>query len=81
MSGDDDRPGVAPIWGIVFVLVFAMLVLVIVAVLWLAASMINWDVVLRFTAPTAFEIRPVEEILEKGVAMPPLPFPEKQGPT
>ncbi|QRZ15576.1 hypothetical protein JWJ88_14685 [Paracoccus methylovorus] len=66
MSGDDDRPGVAPIWGIVFALMFAMLVLVIVASLWLAASMIDWDAVLRFIAPTAFETRPIEDILEGG---------------
>lgn len=66
MSGDDDRPGVAPIWGIMFALMLGMLVLVIVAASWIAASMIDWTAVLRFIAPTAFETRPIEEILEGG---------------
>ena len=66
MSGDDDRPGVAPIWGIMFALMLGMFVLGIVAAIWIAASMIDWTAVLRFIAPTAFKTRSIEEILEGG---------------
>lgn len=66
MSGDDDRPGVASIWGIMFALMLIMFALIIGALVWLAASMIDWTAVLRFIAPTAFEIRPIEDILEGG---------------
>lgn len=66
MSGDDDRPGVAPIWGIMFALMLIMFALIIGALVWLAASMIDWTAVLRFIAPTAFETRPIEDILEGG---------------
>lgn len=66
MSGEDNRPGVAPIWGIMFALMLIMFALIIGALVWLVASMIDWTAVLRFIAPTAFETRPVEEILERG---------------
>ncbi len=66
MSGDDDRPGVAPIWGIVFALTLIMLAMLIGLLLWMLISVINWEAVLRFIAPTAFETRSIEEILEGG---------------
>ncbi|WP_374635331.1 hypothetical protein [Paracoccus sp. (in: a-proteobacteria)] len=66
MSGGDDRPGVAPIWGITFALMLGMFLLVIVAAVWIAASVIDWNAVLHFIAPTAFETRPIEEILAGG---------------
>ena len=66
MSGDDDRPGVAPIWGIIFAFMLVMLSMLIGLLLWIAASAINWEAVLRFIAPTAFETRSIEEILEGG---------------
>lgn len=66
MSGEDNRPGMAPIWGVVFALMLIMFVLLIAALVWLVASMIDWTAVLRFIAPTAFETLPVEEILERG---------------
>lgn len=66
MSGDDDRPGVAPIWGIFFALTLIMLAMLIGLLLWMLISVINWEAVLRFIAPTAFETRSIEEILEGG---------------
>lgn len=66
MSGDDDSPGVAPIWGIVFALTLIMLAMLIGLLLWMLISVINWEAVLRFIAPTAFETRSIEEILEGG---------------
>lgn len=66
MSGGDDKPGVAPIWGIVFALSLIVLAVLIGLLLWTVISAINWDAVLRFIAPTAFDLRPIEEILEGG---------------
>lgn len=66
MSGSDDRPGVAPIWGIVFAHALVMLAMLIGLMLWAVISAIDWEVALRFIAPTAFETRAVEEILEGG---------------
>lgn len=62
MSGGDDRPGVAPIWGIFFALALIMFAMLIGLLIWA----IDWEAVLRFIAPTAFETRPIEEILEGG---------------
>ena len=64
MSGGDDKPGVAPIWGIVFALSLIMLTVLVGLLLWTMISAIDWDAVLRFIAPTAFDPRPIEEILE-----------------
>ena len=66
MSGDDNRPRVAPIWGIVFALALIMLAILIGLLIWAVFSAIDWNAVLRFIAPTAFEIRAIEEILEGG---------------
>lgn len=66
MSGGDDKPRVAPIWGIVFALALIMLATLIGLMLWAVISAIDWDAVLRFIAPTAFETRAIEEILEGG---------------
>ncbi len=66
MSGDDDRPRVAPIWGIVFALALSTLAMLSGLLIWALISAIDWDAVLRFIAPTAFETRAIEEILEGG---------------
>lgn len=66
MSGDDKRPRVAPIWGIVFALALIMLAILIGLLIWAVFSAIDWNAVLRFIAPTAFETRAIEEILEGG---------------
>ena len=66
MSGGDDRPGVAPIWGIVLALALVMFAILIGLLIWAAISAIDWEAVLRFIAPTAFETRAIEEILEGG---------------
>ena len=66
MSGGDDRPGVAPIWGIFFALALIMFAMLIGLLIWAVISAIGWEAVLRFIAPTAFETRPIEEILEGG---------------
>lgn len=66
MSGDGNESGVAPIWGIVFALMLIMFALLISALVWAAWAAIDWTAVLRFVAPTAFETRPIEEILEGG---------------
>lgn len=66
MSGGDDKPGIAPIWGIIFALALIMLAMLIGLLLWTVISAINWDAVLRFIAPTAFETRAIDEILEGG---------------
>lgn len=66
MSGgnDDERRPIA--WAIVFALMLVMLALLICALIWAAIGMIDWTEVLRFIAPTTFETRPIEEILEGG---------------
>ncbi len=66
MSGGDDKPGVPPIWGIVFTLALITLAMLVGLLIWALISAINWDAVLRFIAPTAFETRPIEDILEGG---------------
>jgi len=66
MSGGDNRPGVAPIWGIVFALALITLAMLLGLLIWALISAITWDAVLRFIAPTAFETRAIEEILEGG---------------
>lgn len=66
MSGEDNRPGMAPIWGVILALMLIMFVLLITALVWEAVAAIEWQAVLRFIAPTAFETRSVEEILERG---------------
>jgi len=42
---------------------FAMLIGLLI---WAVISAIDWEAVLRFIAPTAFETRAIEEILERG---------------
>ncbi|MDR0809723.1 MAG: hypothetical protein LBE86_11470 [Gemmobacter sp.] len=66
MSGGGDRPGVARIWGIVFALSLIMLALLIGMLIWTVLAAIDWTAVLRLIAPTAFETRPIEEILDGG---------------
>lgn len=66
MSVNGNGPGVAPIWGVVVALMLIMFVLLIAALVWAAVAAIEWQAVLRFIAPTAFETRPVEKILERG---------------
>ena len=67
MSGgnDDGRRPVA--WAIVFAFALGMLVLLAGLLIWALVATVDWDVVLRFIAPTAFETRPVEEIVEGGL--------------
>ncbi|MFC7705770.1 hypothetical protein ACFQXB_16400 [Plastorhodobacter daqingensis] len=60
----------ALIWGIVFALALALALIMLAMLIGLLfsamISAINWDAVLRFIAPTAFETRAIEEILEGG---------------
>ncbi len=66
MSGgsDDGRRPIA--WAIVFALMLIMLVLLAGLLIWALVAAVDWEAVLRFIAPTAFETRPIEEILEGG---------------
>ncbi|ARJ68689.1 hypothetical protein [Paracoccus contaminans] len=66
MSGgsDDRRRPVA--WAIVFALMLIMLVLLAGLLIWALVAAVDWEAVLRFIAPTAFETRSIEEILEGG---------------
>ncbi|SIR09262.1 hypothetical protein SAMN05421641_12438 [Paracoccus thiocyanatus] len=66
MRGDRDRPGLAPLWSIIFALMLIIASLLIGALVWIALMRIDWTEVLRFIAPTAFETRSIEEILEGG---------------
>lgn len=66
MSGGDDDGRRPIIWAIVFALMVIMFALLIGALVWAAWAAIDWTAVLRFIAPTAFETRPIEEILEGG---------------
>ncbi|WP_347267911.1 hypothetical protein [Paracoccus sp. (in: a-proteobacteria)] len=66
MSGgnDDRRRPIA--WAIVFAFALGVLVLLAGLLIWAVISTIDWTAVLRFIAPTAFETRQIEEILEGG---------------
>jgi len=66
MSGGDDDRRRPIIWSIVFALMVIMFALLIGALVRAAWAAIDWTAVLRFIAPTAFETRPIEEILEGG---------------
>jgi hypothetical protein len=64
-GGDDDRR--RPIaWAIVFAFALGMLALLAGLLTWALVAAVDWDAVLRFIAPTAFETRSIEEILEGG---------------
>lgn len=43
-----------------------MLVLLAGLLIWALVAAVDWEAVLRFIAPTAFETRSIEEILEGG---------------
>ncbi len=66
MSGgsDDGRRPIA--WAIFFALMLIMLVLLAGLLIWALVAAVDWEAVLRFIAPTAFETRSIEEILEGG---------------
>lgn len=66
MSGgnEDGRRPIA--WAIVFAFALGMLVLLAGLLIWALVAAVDWDAVLRFIAPTAFETRSIEEILEGG---------------
>ena len=66
MSGgsDDGRRPIA--WAIVFALMLIMLVLLAGLLIWALVAAVDWAAVLRLIAPTAFETRSIEEILEGG---------------
>lgn len=61
MEGTDERPVVA---ALVVVLSFASLGTIGAFLAWQAISGIDWQPVLRFVAPTAFETRPIEVLIE-----------------
>lgn len=66
MSGGNDD-GCRPVaWAIVFAFALGMLVLLTGLLIWALAAAVDWTAVLRFIAPTAFETRAIEEILEGG---------------
>jgi hypothetical protein len=66
MSGgsDDRRRPVA--WAIVFAFALGMFAFLAGLLLWALVAVVDWTAVLRFIAPTAFETRSIEEILEGG---------------
>ena len=66
MSGGDDDGRRPIVWGIVLALMPGMLALLAGLLTWATITAIDWSAVLRFIAPTAFETRLIEEILEGG---------------
>ena len=66
MSGgnDDRRRPIA--WAIVFAFALGMLMFLAGLLIWALVAAVDWEAVLRFIAPTAFETRSIEEILEGG---------------
>lgn len=64
-GGNDD--GCRPIaWAIVFAFALGMLAFLAGLLIWALVAVVDWTAVLRFIAPTAFETRSIEEILEGG---------------
>lgn len=51
-------------WGWAFVTTFFILGCLVAWLGWHLLSAVEWQAVLRFIAPTAFEIRPIEALLE-----------------
>lgn len=59
---DDRRRPLA--WAIVFAVMLGVLALLVGLLIWAVFSIIDWTAVLRFIAPTAFETRSIEDIIE-----------------
>lgn len=51
-------------WAIVFAVMLGVLALFVGLLIWALISIIDWTAVLRFIAPTAFETRSIEDIIE-----------------
>lgn len=66
MSGGDDDGHRPVAWAIVFAFALGMLVLLAGLLIWALVAAVDWTAVLHFIAPTAFETRSIEEILEGG---------------
>lgn len=64
MSGDHDDQRAPLAWAIVFAVMLAILALLDALLIWAVISIIDWLAVLRFIAPTAFETRSIEDIIE-----------------
>ena len=66
MSGgyDDRRRPIA--WAIIFAFALGMFAFLAGLLIWALVAVVDWTAVLRFIAPTAFETRSIEEILEGG---------------
>lgn len=54
----------AVIFGVLLVVAAVALIVLVCSLVVGAISSVDWDAVLRFIAPTAFETRPIEEIIE-----------------
>lgn len=66
MSGgnNDGRRPIA--WAIVFAFALGMFAFLAGLLIWALVAVVDWTAVLRFIAPTAFETRSIEEIVEGG---------------
>lgn len=60
---NDQRTPLA--WAIVFAVMLGLLALLGALLIWTVFSIIDWSAVLRFIAPTAFETRSIEDIIER----------------